>query len=66
MPLLTYQKLIPGEVYYVQITADDPSDRNYYEVRVNDLGSGGNGSPDIPCVSPQVVLSTTEINLGLR
>ena len=63
--LVTYQKLIPGEVYYVQITSDDSADRGYYEVRVNDLGSGGNGSPDIPCVSPQVVLSTTEINSDL-
>ena len=65
VPLFTYQKLIPGEVYYVQLANDDPSDRNYYKFRVNDLGSGGNGSPDVPCISPQVVISTTEISSEL-
>ena len=51
--------------FIVQLANDDPSDRNYYKFRVNDLGSGGNGSPDVPCISPQVVISTAEISSEL-
>jgi len=59
----SYQKLIAGESYYVQITSDDPNERGYCEVRVNDLGGSSPGSPeDIPCLAPQVPFSTAPIS----
>lgn len=59
----SYQKLIAGETYYVQVTSDDPGERGYCEVRINDLGGSSPGSPeDIPCLSPGAAFGTTPIS----
>ena len=55
LPLISYQKLIAGETYYVQLTGDDPNDAGIVEVRVNDLGGGpAADAEDIPCLSSSV------------
>ncbi len=59
----SYQKLHPGQTYYVQLTTDDPGTRGYYEVRVNDLG--GSSPPnveDLPCTSPSSTIGTTALS----
>lgn len=59
----SYQKLIAGETYYVQFTADDSDDRGDYQIRVNDLGGSSSGTPeDIPCLSPTVLFGTNPIS----
>jgi len=59
----SYQKLIAGEVYYVQLTSDDANERGYYQVRVNDLGGGSPGNiEDIPCTSPAIPFGTSVIS----
>lgn len=63
-PGISYQKLIPGETYYVQFTADAPSDRGYYEIRVNSFGGGPPDLIDIPCLSNTVAPGTTVISSG--
>jgi gliding motility-associated-like protein len=50
----SYQKVIPGQTYYVQLTSDDGGTRGYYQVRVNALGGSGYNLEDIPCLSSQV------------
>jgi hypothetical protein len=51
---ISYQKLIAGETYYVQLTSDDLTS-GIVEVRINDLGGGPSGdSEDIPCQSSAV------------
>lgn len=65
VPLISYQKVQAGEVYYVQITADAGGDRGYYEFRVNDLGGGSPpNQEDIPCNSPVTAFGTTPISSG--
>lgn len=63
--LISYQKLHPGEAYYVQLTADNNTERGYVEVSVTDQGGG---SPpdieDIPCTSPNTTFGTTVISSG--
>ena len=59
---ITYQKLIPGQTYYVQVTADNPSDRGYYEFRVNALGGSSPDLIDIPCLSNTVNPGTAQIS----
>lgn len=62
IPLISYPKLIAGEVYYVQITADSPSESGLVQFRVNDLG-GSSGSPDdIPCQSSNISFGTAFIS----
>jgi gliding motility-associated-like protein len=59
----SYQKLHPGQTYYVQLTADNAGARGYYEVRVNDLG--GSSPPnveDLPCTSPLSTIGNTAIS----
>lgn len=59
----SYQKLIAGQVYYVQVTSDNANERGYYQVRVNDLGGGSPGNiEDIPCTSPAIPFGTTAIS----
>lgn len=58
----SYQKVIPGQTYYVQLTSDDANTRGYYQVRVNDLGGSGYNLEDIPCLSSQVNPGTTQIS----
>lgn len=63
VPLISYQKLIGGETYYVQITADNANERGYYEFRVNDLGGGSPANTDdIPCLSASIPFGTTPIS----
>lgn len=62
---VSYQKLHPGEVYYVQLTSDDAGERGWVQVRINDLG--GSSPPnveDIPCTAPQIALGTSPISSG--
>jgi hypothetical protein len=58
----SYQKIIPGQTYYVQLTTDDANIRGFYQVRVNDLGGSGYNLEDIPCLSSQVNPGTTQIS----
>lgn len=61
--LISYQKLIGGETYYIQISADNANERGYYEFRVNDLGGGSPANTeDIPCLSPAIPFGTTPIS----
>ncbi len=54
-PGISYQKLIAGETYYVQLTQDDTEISGLVEVTINDLGGGPSGdSEDIPCLSTTV------------
>lgn len=59
----SYQKLIGGQTYYVQLTSDNANESGYYQVRVSDLG-GSNpvNAEDIPCTAPAVAFSTTPIS----
>ena len=65
VPLFSYQKLIPGEVYYVQVALDDPTRSGYCEIAVNDLGGSAPDLEDIPCLSPVVPFGTTTISSEL-
>ena len=61
--LISYQKLIAGETYYVQVTGDDPNDAGIIEIRVSDLGGGPSGdTEDIPCQSTPVAPGTAFIS----
>jgi len=60
-PGISYQKLIAGETYYVQLTGDDNA-AGIVEVRVNDLGGGSADAEDIPCLSPSVTYGTNVIS----
>lgn len=61
-PGISYQKLIAGETYYVQLTSDDLTS-GIVEVRINDLGGGPSGdSEDIPCQSPSVTYGTNVVS----
>ncbi|MFM7386960.1 MAG: gliding motility-associated C-terminal domain-containing protein, partial [Bacteroidota bacterium] len=40
IPFISYQKLIPGQTYYIQFTADGPNEHGYYQLRVDGLGGG--------------------------
>ena len=62
IPLISYQKLIAGETYYVQVTGDNNTDAGIVVVRVNDLGGSPAGdTEDIPCLSANVAFTTNEI-----
>ena len=55
IPFFSYQKLIAGQTYYVQLTNDDDETAGQVQVRINDLGGGPSGdSEDIPCLSTTV------------
>ncbi len=61
----SYQKLLAGEMYYVQVTSDNANEAGYYQVRVNDLGGGSPANPeDIPCTSPNTGFGTAVISSG--
>jgi gliding motility-associated-like protein len=63
LPLISYQKLIAGETYYVQLTQDDNETSGQVEVRINDLGGGPAGdSEDVPCLSSTVNFGQTAIS----
>ena len=62
IPFISYQKLIPGETYYIQVTSDDVNDHGYYQLRVNGLGGGAPDLEDIPCLSNTVNFNTTAIS----
>ncbi len=59
--LISYQKLIPGEVYYIQL-APDNNESGYCQVRVNSIGGSAPDLEDIPCLSPTVPFGTTPIS----
>jgi len=62
-PGVSYQKLIAGETYYVQLTQDDNETSGLVEVRINDLGGGPAGdSEDIPCLSSTVTFGQNPIS----
>lgn len=63
--LISYQKLIPGETYYVQVALDNGGESGYCEVAVNDVGGSAPDLEDIPCLSPGVPFSTTTISSAL-
>lgn len=59
----SYQKLHPGQVYYLQITADDPNDGGFIQVRVSDQGgSSPPNAEDIPCTAPVSTIGTAPIS----
>jgi gliding motility-associated-like protein len=63
-PGISYQKLIAGETYYVQLTSDDQT-AGLVEVRINDLDPGGSSagdSEDIPCLSSTVTFTQNPIS----
>jgi gliding motility-associated-like protein len=63
LPGISYQKLIAGETYYVQLTQDDTEISGLVEVRINDLGGGPSGdSEDIPCQSSTVAFGQNPIS----
>ena len=62
IPLISYQKLIPGQTYYIQICADNPNSNGYFQLRVNGLGGGPPDLIDIPCLSNTVTYNTTQIS----
>lgn len=63
--LISYQKLHPGEAYYVQLTTDNANERGYIEVGVTDQGGGSPpDNEDIPCISPTTTFGTTVISSG--
>jgi hypothetical protein len=61
-PLISYTKLIAGEVYYVQLTTDNNNESGNVELRVNDLGGSPASGDDIPCLSSNVVVGTSAIS----
>jgi gliding motility-associated-like protein len=59
----SYQKLIAGQTYYVQISGDDANDAGIIKIRINDLGGGPAGdTEDIPCLSSTVTPLTNVIS----
>lgn len=62
IPFISYQKLIPGETYFIQITSDDANDHGYFQLRVNGLGGSAPDMEDIPCLSSNVGINTTAIS----
>ena len=63
VPLISYQKLIAGQTYYVQVVGDDANDAGIIQIRVNDLGGGPAGdTEDIPCLSSTVTPLTNVIS----
>jgi gliding motility-associated-like protein len=64
IPLISYQKLIPGETYYIQFTSDQVNDNGYFQLRVNGLGGGAPDLEDIPCLSTIVPFGTAAISSG--
>lgn len=58
----SYQKLIPGQAYYVQLATDDSNTGGYMQFRVNDLGGSAGDLEDIPCLSPSVAFGTTPVS----
>lgn len=59
----SYQKIHPGQVYYVQLTADNAGDRGYIQVRINDQGGGSPpDTEDLPCTSPTSTYGTAAIS----
>ena len=62
IPLISYQKLIPGQTYYIQFTADNPNEHGYYQLRVDGLGGGAPNLEDIPCLSNTVTFNTNAIS----
>ena len=64
VPLISYQKLIPGQTYYIQLCADQVNDNGYFQLRVNGLGGGPPNVEDIPCLSNTVSFGTAAISSG--
>jgi gliding motility-associated-like protein len=62
IPFISYQKLIPGQTYYIQFTADGPNEHGYYQLRVESLGGSAPNLEDIPCLSNTVNFSATAIS----
>lgn len=62
VPFISYQKLIAGQTYYVQLTGDGDA-AGLVEVRINDLGGGPAGdTEDIPCLSSTVAFGQNPIS----
>ena len=62
IPFISYEKLIPGETYFVQCTVDDINDNGYFQLRINGLGGSAPDIEDIPCLSSSVSVNTTAIS----
>ena len=62
IPFISYQKLIPGQTYYIQFTADGPNEHGYYQLRVDGLGGSAPNLEDIPCLSNTVGFGTNAIS----
>ena len=62
IPFISYQKLIPGQTYYIQICADNPNDNGYFQLRINSLGGGAPNLEDIPCLSNSFNYGTAAIS----
>ena len=60
----SYQKLHPGQTYYVQLTADNGGTRGFYQVRINALGGTPPNVEDLPCTSPSSAINTTAVSSG--
>ena len=58
VPLISYQKLIPGQTYFIQICADQVNDNGYFQLRVNGFGGNGPNLEDIPCLSSTVIYNS--------
>lgn len=66
IPFISYQKLIPGQTYYIQICADSPNENGYFQLRVNGLGGGPPILEDIPCLSNGVTYGTNLVSSALN
>lgn len=55
--------LVPGEVYYVQVSTDDPGTTGILGLDITDDGGGPNTTHDIPCQAFGIdgILSTTPV-----
>ncbi len=60
----SYQKLIAGEVYYVQLALDNGEPSGYVEIGVFDQGGTTGDLEDIPCQSPLATIGTAVISSG--
>lgn len=54
--------LIPGEVYYIQMSSDDPNVCGTIELEITDDGGSGRPMYDVPCGASLVVPNTTAVS----
>lgn len=56
--------LVPGQIYYLQVSADDADVCGSISIRVNNDGGSGAPQYDVPCGAQALVPGTTPISLA--